>query len=122
MQQTMANIGNVTGHWKRWALVWVLAGLAISLVADLGLFGTLVGTAGLFPAFWGVRSLYRAVAARSIEQTMVGSLGGRTATVQLVGDARPIDDPVTAPLTDTECVAYQVEVREYRPSNAGGGE
>lgn len=120
MNQTMANVGNVNDNWKRWVLVWVLFSLVVWTATDFGLLGTLFGTAGLSFAFWGVRSLFRAVSSRSVEETAVGSLGGQSAAVQLVGDARPVDESLTAPLTGTECVAYQVQVREYRPSNSGG--
>ena len=120
MNQTMANVGQVSGNWKRWVLVWILAALGIWVASDFGLVGTLFGTAGLFFAFWGVRALLRAVSSRSVEETALGSLGGQSAAVQLVGDARPVDEPLVAPLTGTECVAYTVQVREYRPNRGGG--
>lgn len=118
----MANSGHVNDNWKRWVLVWLLAVIGLWILTPFGFWGTLTGTAGLVCIFWGIRALHRAVAARSIEETTVGLLGGQSTPVQLVGDARPVREPLTAPLTDTECVAYQIEIKEYRPSSTDGGE
>ncbi|MFC6974920.1 hypothetical protein ACFQL1_09880 [Halomicroarcula sp. GCM10025709] len=122
MDQMLANTGNVNDDWKRWVVVWLLAVVGVSVVTDFGFWGTLVGTAGLWFVFWGLQAVFRAITSRSVEETAVGSLGGRSAPVELVGDARPVEEPLTAPLTDTECVAYQVQVMEYYPSGNEGGE
>jgi hypothetical protein len=114
MAQSLANIGNVSDNWKKYVLIWILTVLGVSLATSLGFWGTLFGTVGLTFGFWGVRSLWRAVAARSVEQVAVGSLGGRHEAVELEGRARPVDEPLTAPLSGEECIAYLVEVSEDR--------
>lgn len=115
----MANVGHVSDNWKRWVLVWLLSVVVVWLATGLAFYQALTGTAGLVFVYWGVRSLLRTVYARSVEEAAIGSLGDRSAAVQLVGDARPIDEPRTAPLSGGDCVAYQVQVEEYSPNRGG---
>lgn len=115
----MVNVGNVNENWKRWAIGWFGLVVLITLTSDFGFFGTLTGTAGLIFAFFGVQALWRMYSSKSVERRDVGSLDGRREAVQVVGRAQPDGDPLTAPLTDTDCVAYQVEVKEYKPSSSG---
>jgi len=119
MDQTMANVGNVNENWKRWVLVWLLSAGVVWVVAGIALYQALTGTAGLFFLYWGVRSLLRTLSSRSVEEATIGSLGGRSAPVPLVGDARALDEPRTAPLSGEDCVAYQVQVEEYSPNRGG---
>ena len=120
MNQSMANVGEVNENWKLWVLVWVLSVMVVSVAADLGFFGTLFGTAGRCFVYWSVKSLVRAVSSRSVTETTIGTLGGQSTATQLVGHAKPVDEPLTAPLSGADCVAYQVQVREYRPNRQGG--
>jgi hypothetical protein len=119
MAQEIANVGEVSPHWKKYVVVWLLAVVVVSVAAGLGLWGTLFGMAGLTFAFWGVRSLWRFVGARSVEEVAVGTLGGRDAAVELEGQVRAVDEPLVAPLSGEECVAYKVEVAENRPRKQG---
>lgn len=115
MARSLVNVGTVSDHWKKYVVLWILAVIGVSVATGFGFWGTLFGAAGLSFAVWGVRSLWRAALARSVEQVAVGSLGDRTTAVELSGRARPIDDPLTAPLSGEACIAYQVRVTETRP-------
>lgn len=118
----MANVGNGNENWKRWVVVGVLVAVAVTVATDFGFWGTLVGIAGLVFAFWGLQALFSALTSGSVPETRIGSLDGQSEAVQLVGTARPVEDPLTAPLTGTECVAYEVRVQEYRPHRHHGSE
>lgn len=120
MAQSLVNIGNVSEHWKAYLVIWLLTVVGVSVVTGLGFWGTLFGVAGVTFGFWGGRSLWWAVSARSVEQTAIGSLGRRHEAIELEGQVRPVDEPLTAPLSGEECVAYQVTVTEKRPTSTGG--
>lgn len=119
MEQSMVNIGNVNENWKRWVLGWLVVVVVVAATSDFGFLATLTGTAGLIFAFFGIQALWRMSSSKSVERTDVGSLDGRREAVQVVGRAQPDGDPLTSPLTDADCVAYQVEVKEYKPSSSG---
>lgn len=121
MKQSLVNIGYVNENWKRWVLGWLVVVVVLSLTSDFGFLATLTGSAGLIFAFFGVQALWRSVSAKSIERTDVGSLDGRREAVQIVGTAESDGEPLTAPIAGANCVAYQVEVKEYKPSSSGGG-
>jgi hypothetical protein len=97
--------------------IWLLSTVVISVVTGLFFVGTLFGTAGLIFAFWGGRSLWRVMSARSVENVDIGSLGGRHEAVEFDGRARPADETLTAPLSGEECIAYQVTVEQETPSS-----
>lgn len=116
----MVNIGDVNDNWKRWAVAWFALVVGVSVATDFGFWGSLSGVAGLSFVYWGLRSLGRAFSSRSVEETSIGMLGGQREAVQLVGDAKPVGDTVTAPLTGEDCIAYQVQVLEYNPTSNDG--
>ncbi|MFB6106326.1 MAG: hypothetical protein ABEJ70_05070 [Halobacteriaceae archaeon] len=118
MTRSLANVGNVNHNWKRYLALWLLLVLGIYLGTGYGLMRTFFVMAGVTLALAGVRSLWWSVTARSVEEVTVGSLGGRREAVELAGRARPVDDPLVAPLSGTECLAYTVEVTEYRPTGS----
>lgn len=122
MAQSLVNIGNVSTHWKKYVLLWILVVIGASVATGFGFWGTLFGVAGLTFGFWGLRSLWWAASTRSVEQVTVGSLGGQHTAVELTGQARPIDEPITAPLSGEACVAYQVTAIEKKPTTQSGGE
>lgn len=117
----MVNIGDYNEHWKRWVVAWLVVVAVVALATPLGVLTTLTGTAGLFFVSHGIRGIGRWFSSRSVERTTIGSLDGRREAVQIVGDAQPVDDPFTAPLTDTDCVAWEIRVNEYSPSRDEGG-
>jgi hypothetical protein len=120
MEQSVVNVGNVSGSWKRWVVVWLVLAVVASVAAGIGFLGALTGTAGLFFVYHGIQALRRSASSRSVERTKIGSLGGRREAVQIVGRAQPDGEPLTAPVTDTDCVAYELRVKEYSPSKEGG--
>jgi len=120
MEQTMVNIGEYNENWKRWVVVWLVIVVAVTVVTPLGFLASLTGTAGVFFVYHGIRAVGRSIDSKSVEETTIGSLGGRREAVQIVGDARPVADGVRAPLTETECVAWDVQVKERSPSDDEG--
>lgn len=119
MEQTLVNIGRVNEHWKRWIVVWLVLVTVVTVLTEFGFLGTLTGTAGIFFVIHGIQALWRSVSSRSVERTAIGSLAGRRQAVQIVGRAGVDDEPLTAPLTDTDCVAYRIQVLENKPDRAG---
>lgn len=109
------------GGWDRkWIGVYVGFAVLVGVVyvtTDVGLWATLAGVAGLFFLLLGVRSTWQAVAARSLDRSAIGTLGGQAGAVEIDGTARPADEPVTAPMTGTESVAYRVEVERWKPTS-----
>lgn len=108
-----------TDGWNRRGLLR-LAGLialvgVVQFTTDFGLWGTIAGVAGLAFLVAGLRSAWLAITSRSIEQGAIGSLGDRSVAVQIEGTAEAADEPITAPLTGTESVAYQVYVARWKP-------
>ena len=120
MEQTMVNIGEHNEHWKRWVVVWLVVVATVALASPLGFLTTLTGTAGLFFVYHGIRAVGRSLSSRSVERTTIGSLDGRREAIQIVGDAQPVTDSLTAPLTDTDCVAWEIRVKEFSPSKDEG--
>jgi hypothetical protein len=86
----------------------------------LGFLVTLTGTAGLFFVLHGFLAVKRSVSSTSVEQTAIDSLDGRREAVQIVGNARAVDEPYSAPLTDTDCVAWELRVKEWSSSKDVG--
>lgn len=121
MEQTIVNVGEYNENWKRWVVAWFIVVAVVTLVTPLGFLATLTGTAGVFFVFHGIRAVGRTVSSRSVERATIGSLGGRREAVQIVGTIRPVADPRSAPLTGTNCAAWDVRVKEYRPSDVDGG-
>ncbi|MFB6120509.1 MAG: hypothetical protein ABEJ68_05265 [Halobacteriaceae archaeon] len=120
MDQIMVNVGEYNEHWKRWVAVWLVGVAVVAVATPLGFLASLTGTAGLFFVYHGFRAVGRWHSARSVERTSIGSLDGRREAVQIVGGAQSMADPFTAPLTDTDCVAWQLQVEEYSPSDEEG--
>ena len=75
------------------------------------------GVAGLFFLYHGIRAVGRAVSSTSVERATIGSLDGRRETVQILGSAKAVNEPFVAPMTGTDCVAWDVRVKEYNPSD-----
>lgn len=117
MEQTVVNIGEYNSNWKRWVVAWLVAVVVLALVTPLGFLATLTGTAGLFFVYHGIRAVGRWFDSGSVERTTIGSLEGRREASQIVGAAQPVGEPVTATLTDTDCVAWEVRVKEKIPSS-----
>jgi hypothetical protein len=117
MEQTMVNIGEYNENWKRWVVAWLMGVAVVALATPLGFLTTLTGTAGLFFLYHGIRAVGRAVSSTSVERATIGSLDGRRETVQILGSAKPVDEPFIAPMTGTDCVAWDVRVKEYKPSD-----
>lgn len=115
--QTMVNIGDVNPNWKRWMGIWLLLVVVLYIATPYGFWALLTGSAGLYMVYGGVRSVVRAFSSRSVEEATIGLLGGQRKTVQVIGTADPVDEPLTAPLSGTECVAYQIQVVEQRPTS-----
>ncbi|MCU4924480.1 E3 ubiquitin ligase family protein [Halobacteria archaeon AArc-dxtr1] len=78
-------------------------GIAL-LVAGLGLVAYSV---------WGLRPAYHVY--RGETDDIVG-IEHAEGTVELVGTASPIDGAIEAPLTGSDCLAYEYEVEEYQSS------
>ncbi len=117
MESTVVRAG---GWDRRWVGVYagliVLAGVVYA-TSDYGLPATLAGVGGLFFLLLGVRSVWQALASRSLDRSPIGSLGGQAGAVEIDGTARPADEPVTGPMTGTESVAYRVEVERWEPTS-----
>jgi len=120
MEQTVVNVGEYNENWKRWVVAWLVVVVVVAIATPFGLLTVLTGTAGLFFVYHGFRAVGRWFSAKSIERTTIGSLGGRREAAQIVGSAQPVADGCTAPLTDTDCVIWQIQVQEYSPSEDEG--
>lgn len=120
MDQNMVNIGEYSENWKRWILVWLVVVVLVALLTPLGFLASLTGTAGLFFVYHGIRAVGRWFSSGSVERNDIGSLGGRREAVQIVGGARPVEDPFATPMTETDCVVWDVQVKEWSPSKEGG--
>lgn len=101
----------------------VLAGLiavvaVVQFTTDYGLLGTSAGVAGLLFLGLGLRSSWQAIQSKSVEQEAIGSLSGRSVAVQIEGTAEAADEPITAPMTGTESVAYRVYVARWKPESS----
>jgi hypothetical protein len=116
----MVNVGEYNKHWKRWILLWLVVVVIVALVTPLGFLATLTGTAGLFFVFHGFLAVKQSVSSSSVQQTSIDALEGRREAVQIVGTARSVDEPFSAPLTDTDCVAWEIRVKEWNPSKDVG--
>ena len=115
MEQTLVRPGGVNEGWKSVFAVWAVLVGVVYVVTDFGLVASVLGMAGLYFVFGGVGSVWQALDSRSVERTAIGSLGGQSEAVQIVGAASPADESVTAPMTGTECVAYRIEVLRDEP-------
>lgn len=116
MEQTLAQSGEES---KAWWVVYAGAAVLVGVVyvtTDFGLPATVAGVAGLLFVLFGLRSMWQALASRSVERDVIGSLGSRASPVEIEGTARPADEPVVAPMTGTETVAYRVEVLQDEPT------
>lgn len=116
----MLNVGEYNENWKRWVVVWLVLVVVLALATPFGFLTTLTGTAGLYFLYHGFRAVGRWLSSGSVEQTTIGSLAGRSEAVEILGDAQPEAEAYSAPLTDTECVAWQLQVEEYSPSKDVG--
>lgn len=105
--------------WILYASLAVLAGV-IYTTSGVGLPASVAGVAGLLFLVLGIRSIWQLVAAGSVEQVDVGGLAARAGPVSIEGTARPAGEPVTAPMTGTESVAYRVEVLQHEPDRTDG--
>ena len=120
MEQTIVNIGEYNENWKRWVVAWLVVVAVVALATPFGFLASLTGTAGLFFVYHGIRAIGRSFSSKSVQLTPIDSLGGRREAVQIVGAAQPVGEPFTAPLTDTDCVAWELQVEEYSPSDEEG--
>lgn len=115
MEQSLSRPGSESG----WSVLGVV--VAIGLVAvvyvttDAGALVAVLGVLGLVFLYGGVRSGWQAIASQSVAREDVGSLAGTTGAVEIEGTASPVGDAVRAPITDSESVAYTVEVAEWEP-------
>lgn len=117
MEQTLIRPGGADESWVVVFGAWVVLVGVVYVATDFGLAGTAVGTAGLYFVYRGVRALWQSLASRSIARDALGSLGDHVGPVEIEGTAEPVDEPLTAPMTGSDCVAYRVTVRQYEPSN-----
>lgn len=108
-----------TDGWNRRGLLRLVGLIAlvgvVQFTTDFGLWGTVAGVAGLAFLVGGLRSVWLTIASRSVEQEAIGSIGDSSVAVQIEGTAEAAEEPITAPLTGTESVAYQVYVTRWKP-------
>lgn len=116
MGGTLVRPGGVGHGWMVVFAVWLVLVAVAYVVTDFELPAVVTGMAGLYFVFRGLRAVWKAVAARSVDEAAIGSLGGHAGAVSIAGTATAADEPVVAPLTGTDCVAYRVTVTEERPS------
>lgn len=74
---------------------------------------------GLMLVVNGLRVLPRWKQARGITEQPIGSIGPASGAVEVVGRAQGDGETTTAPLTDTPCLAYVIEMEEYRYRSGG---
>lgn len=117
VEPTLVKPGGTSRWWLVGLAAWLAIVGAVYVTTDFGLPATVTGTAGLYFVYRGFKAIWHAVASRSVDHEVVGSLGGRSGAVSIEGTARATDDPITAPLTGTESVAHRVTVEEYVPES-----
>lgn len=115
MEQTLIKPGGANENWPVVFVAWAVLVGVVYLATDFSLLVTAVGMAGVYAVYRGVRAVWQSVASRSVERKAIGSLGGHVGPVAIEGTASPADEPVTAPMTGTESVAYRVQVFQYEP-------
>lgn len=120
MDQNMVNVGEYNENWKRWVLVWLVVVVVLAIVTPLGFLATLTGTAGLFFVYHGIRAVGRWFSSRPVERNDIGTLGERREAVQIVGGARPVEDPFVTPMSETDFVVWDLQVKEWNPSDEEG--
>lgn len=108
------------GPWKRYLLGALVLAAVIALATPFGGLSSIFVVAGLFLIWSGVRSLRQWRALSGMETKAVGSLHGDDDMVAIEGTVAAADGSVTAPISETETVAYRVEVERYTPPNSGG--
>ena len=111
----MLNNSQYNENWKLWVVAWLMGVAVVGLATPLGFLTVLTGTAGLYFIYHGIRAVERAVSSTSVERGTIGSLDGRREAVQIVGSAKPVDEPFVAPMTGTDCVAWDLRVTENTP-------
>lgn len=92
-----------------------VAGSASGDIVWLGLFGLLFGGLGLVVGF---QQYKKAQLIRNTPTSKVRSLAVGAAEVE--GQARPVDETITSPLTRKEAVVYELEVRQRKRDDDGG--
>lgn len=102
--------GATWGPWKKWVLGWLILTAVVALATPLEGPSSALVLAGLAATLMGLRKVRKAIAAGSVERKQIGSLADYDGAVAVEGTARAAGETVTAPLTETESVAYRVKV------------
>lgn len=93
------------------ALSTVVAGLTGAQLAGVAL----LAAVGVLALWWGTRTVTDGYEIWSHEPITAAAVASASGVVEVTGEAEPLDDTITAPYTETECLAheYKTEVKEH---------
>lgn len=69
----------------------------------------------------GGSPLYAYLTVRGTEPTDVAAIDSEVDEVELMGSARPVGEPLRAPITGQQAIAHSWKVRRYHSDPEGGG-